>query len=377
MNLTHKIRLNPTKEQENYFKKACGVSRFVYNWGLAEWKRRYENGENPNHYELKKQFNSIKREQFSFILDVHRDASSQPFINLGKAFSNFFRGLKNNQKVGYPKFKSKKRSKNSFYMANDKFSVDGNWIRIPRLGWVNMTEPLRFDGKILSGTVNRDGNKWFVSITVEVSINEKYFNNLEPVGVDLGIKTLLTLSNGIVAENQRTTLKHARRLRMLNKKLSRQIKGSNNWWKTVNKLRALHTKIRNQRQDYIHKWTTCIASNYGFVAVEDLNASGMLKNKKLAKHIQDVSFYETVRQLEYKQYIYGSVVQKVSRWFPSSKTCSECGWIYDNLTLDIREFICNNCGVVIDRDLNAAINIKNEGLRLASEQSSLVVALSA
>lgn len=365
MNLAHKIRLNPTKKQEEYFNKACGVHRFVYNWGLAEWTRQYKNGEAPSAYKLKKEFNAIKRKNFPFVSDVHRDCSSQPFIDLGKAFSNFFRRVKNKEtRLGYPKFKSKKKSRASFYLANDKFSLDGNWVKLPRLGWVNMAEPLRFNGKILSARVSKEGNHWYISIAIDVEVDESYYNNLEPVGIDLGIKTLMVFSSGIVAENQRNTLRHERRLRMLNKKLSRQQSDSNNWWKTVRKLRSLHVKTKNQRQDYIHKWTRCLTSNYGFIAIEDLNVQGMVRNHKLAKHISDASFGEIIRQLEYKQYIYGSVIQKINRWFPSSKTCSECGWIHDNLTLNIREFVCNNCGVIIDRDLNAAINIRNEGLRL-------------
>lgn len=378
MNLAHKIRLNPTKEQENYFVKATGVHRFVFNWALAEWKRQYKNGEKPSAYKLRKEFNAIKHVEFPFISEVHRDCSSQPFCDLEKAFVNFFRRVKNGEKnPGYPKFKSRKKNRLSFYLANYVFSIKENYIRIPRLGWVNMAEKLRFNGRILSARVSKDGNHWFVSIVVEIKTDETYYNNLEPVGVDLGIKTLLTFSDGVVAENQRITLKHAKRLRMLNKKLSRQIKDSNNWQKTVNKIRALNFKIKSQRQDYIHKWTSHLASNYGFIAIEDLNVIGMIKNRKLAKHIADASFGEIIRQLEYKQHIYGSVVQKVSRWFPSSKMCSGCGWIDENLTLDKRVFVCKNCNMALDRDMNAAINIKNEGLRLSYEQSSSVVASSA
>jgi putative transposase len=378
LHLAHKIRLNPTKEQENYFIRAAGVHRFVFNWALAEWKRQYENGETPSAYKLKKEFNAIKHNEFPFISEVHRDCSSQPFADLEKAFVNFFRRVKRGDgKPGYPNFKSKKKGKTSFYLASDKFSINENWIRIPRLGWVNMAESLRLNGKILSARVSKDGSHWFVAIVVEIKTDEAYYNNLEPVGIDLGIKTLLTFSDGVVAENQRITLRHAKRLRMLNKKLSRQTKGSNNWQKTVNKIRTLNFKIKSQREDYVHKWTRYLASNYGFIAVEDLNVSGMIKNHSLSKHIADASFSEIIHQLEYKQHIYGSVIQKISRWFPSSKTCSSCGWIDENLTLDKRVFVCNNCNMILDRDKNAAINIKNEGLRLSYEQSSSAVASSA
>ena len=169
MILAHKIRLKPNKSQTEYFQRAAGVSRFTYNWALSEWKRQYEAGEKPSPFGLKKQFNQIKREQFPFVVDVHRDCTSQPFANVGKAFTNFFRRLKQGvDQLGYPKFKSKKRSRPSFYIANDQFGVDGCAIRIPRLGWVKIAEPLRFQGKLMSATVGRDGDCWYVSIGVDV-----------------------------------------------------------------------------------------------------------------------------------------------------------------------------------------------------------------
>ena len=363
MILAHKIRLKPNKAQATYFAKASGVARLAYNWGLAEWKRLYEAGEKPSAFGIKKAFNAIKREQFPFVLEVTKTAPEQAFADLGKAFSNFFRGLKKGQDVGFPKFKSKKRSRQAFYVSNDQFRVDGKHIRIPKLGWVRMAEVLRFDGKIMGARVGRDGNHWFVSIQVEMS-HQPFENKLPPVGIDMGIKQLLTLSDGVVAENQRYTLRYEKRLRVLNKKLSRQVKGSNNWWKTVDKLRQLHTKIRNCRQDWLHKWTTFIASNYGLIGLEDLNAKGMMQNHRLAKHIADTSFGEIVRQIEYKQHLFGSRVVKISRWFPSSKTCSACGAVQD-MPLSVREYLCECCGLRLDRDVNAAINIKNEALRFA------------
>jgi putative transposase len=174
---------------------------------------------------------------------------------------------------------------------------------------------------------------------------------------------MMTFSDGAIAENQRFALSNERRLRKLNKKLSRQVKGSNNWRKTVYKLRQLHATIRNQRQDWLHKWTTWIASNHGIVCIEDLNVKGMLANHKLAKHIADVSFYEIRRQLDYKTKLHGGHLQPISRWFASSKTCSECGSRNDVGSSET--YCCTDCGIVIDRDWNAAINILNEGLRLA------------
>lgn len=363
MLLAHKIRLKPNKDQESYFIQAAGTARFTYNWALAEWIRQHETGQKPSVFGLKKHFNAIKHEQFPWVANVTKCASEQAFTDVGTAFANFFRGLKNGQKVGYPKFKSKKRTAPSFYVANDQFSLDGRFIRVPKLGRVRMREELRFDGKIMGARITRDGNHWFVAIQVEVDIDVP-FNGNEPIGIDLGIKTLMTLSDGTVVENQRYSIKHEKRLRKINKKLSRQVKGSNNWWKTVHKLRSIHAKIRDCRNDYAHKLTSHISKNYGIIGVENLNAAGMIQNHKLAKHIADASFGELVRQLEYKQHIYGSFVQKVDRWFASSKTCSGCGQTQD-MPLSVRTYRCESCGLIIDRDLNAAINIKNEAIRLA------------
>ena len=365
MQLAHKIRLKPNKSQAEYFGRASGVARFTYNWALAEWKRQYEVGEKPSAFSLKKQFNGIKREQFPFVMEVHRDCTSQPFTNVGKAFANFFRRLKQGEaQVGYPRFKSKKRTKPSFYIANDKLTLSDKRIRIPRIGWVKMAEALRFDGKIMGATVSRDGNHWFVSIIVDVGELATFDNGQPAVGIDLGLKRLMTLSDGMVAENQRHTLKHEARLRKLNKKLSRQVNGSNNWWKTVYKLRQLHTQIRNGRQDWLHKWTSYIAKNYGVIGLENLNAKGMMQNHRLAKHLADVAFGEIARQLDYKQHLYGSCLQLIDRWVPSSQLCAACGH-RQSMPLSERIYDCPNCGSVRDRDENAAINIEQEALRLA------------
>ncbi len=368
MILAHKIRLKPNQTQLNYFARAAGVARFTYNWALSEWKQWYELGEKPSAYSLKKQFNAIKHEQFPFVVEVTKCAAEQAFADVGKAFRNFFRGLKKGQKVGYPKFKSKKRTRPSFYLSNDQFRFDGKRVKMPHIGLVKMREALRFDGKVMSARVGRDGNHWFISVQVEIDA-PLVENNGGAVGIDLGISKLMTLSDGTVVENQRYTLKNEKRLRKLNKKLSRQVKGSSNWWKTVCKLRQLHAKIRNCRQDWIHKVTSAICANNRLVIIEDLNAKGMMANHRLAKHIADTSFGEIARQLAYKQHLYGSELVKISRWFPSSKTCSDCGHIQD-MPLSDRVHVCRACGTTKDRDLNAAINIKNEGLRLRDETAA-------
>ena len=371
MILAHKIRLNPTPEQECYFRKAAGVARFTYNWGLGEWNKQRREGGEPSILELKKHFNAIKREQFPFVMEVTKYAAQQPFSDLATAFSRFFREAKNKSaKVGYPKFKSKKHNRPSFYLGNDQFWVTKNWLRVPRLGLVNMAEELRFVGKIMNGRVTKRGNHWFVSIQVEVERPLVVSNGGECVGIDMGVTTLMTLSDESVVENQKYAFVYRARLQKLNRKLSRQCEGSSNWWKTVCKLRSLYEKISNLRNDHLHKHTTRISKSYSLIGLEDLNAKAMTQNRRLGKYITDASFGEIARQFDYKQRLYGSHVVRVNRFYPSSKTCSSCGWYNSNLTLGNRKFVCKECGVVKGRDINAAINIRNKALELASNEVS-------
>jgi len=388
---THRIRLNPLNSQEDYFNRASGAARFAYNWGLAKWNEMFAAGEKPSANKIKKQFNKIKRKEFPWVVDVTKCAAEAAFADLGTAFSNYFRRKKegslpkqklgqkprkDGKPLGHPRFKSKKRSKKSFYLSNDQFKVDGHWVRIPKLGWVNMAEQLRFTGKIMSARITSQAGRWYISITVEVPIKQHHQdNNLyflrqhKSVGIDLGINKLATLSTGEVFENQKVLRQQLSKLKHLNRQLSRRQKGSKRWQKTKRKLQRLHEQIANQRQDYIHKMTTWIAQNYGFIAIEDLNVAGMVRNRRLALSLADASFGEIVRQLEYKSSWLGGEVQKVDMFFPSSKKCSGCGAKNSSLTLQHRIFDCPNpnCSLVIDRDLNAAINILAEGLRLAGK----------
>ena len=373
MIIAHKIRLNPTVEQEAYFVQACNASRVVWNWALAQWKASLLAGEKPTAIKLKKQFNSIKREQFAWVCQVTKSAAEQAFIDLGQAFSNFF---KNPSHFGYPKFKKKGKSKESFYLANDQFKIDGHRIRIPKLDkytgvkklwWVNMSEKVRFQGRIMGARVSRVANFWYIAISVEVPEPV----SLHPcvgsaVGVDLGIKQLATLSTGEVYANIQAMRQNQKRLVGLSRQLAKREKGSKRWQVTKQKIQRTHQKIANQRQDHIHKMTHYLTSNYEFIALEDLNVTGMLNNHKLAKSISDASFGEIVRQIEYKAKRFNGKVQKVNRWFPSSKICSCCGTKNAKLMLSERTYNCINpkCGLSIDRDLNAALNILREGLRI-------------
>ena len=347
----HKIQLDPTMKQRGYFVCACGVARFSWNWALAEWKKQYSGGEKPSGLALKKQFNAIRHVQFPWSGEVLRDATSRPFANLDKAFSNFF-----HKKARFPRFK-KKGIHDSFYIANDKFETVGLRIRIPKLGWVRMRESLRFEGKILSAVVSRTADRWFVSINVEVPDAPATCENQEVVGVDLGIKTLATLSNGEKFEAPKPLAKSLDKLRRLNRQLARKQKGSKNREKAKAKLARLYYRIACVRQDGLHKLTTYLSQRFGTIVIEDLNVNGMMANRHLSRAISDLGLFEFRRQLGYK----GSRVVTADRWYPSSKLCSDCGFKIDVLPLSIREWVCPQCGVVHDRDENAAQNLKKLG----------------
>ena len=292
MILAHKIRLNPTSEQEAYFNQASGVKRFVYNWGLEVWKKAHsEPGSVFGVMTIKKEFNLIKEQQYPWIYNVAKDVAEGAFQDLGTALKNYFDFKKGKRKawIGFPRFKSRKRSKQSFRLNNDKIQIEDNQVRIPKLGWVNMTESLRFSGKITGAVVSKASDWWFISISVEM--NPTPVDGLKgSVGVDLGIKTLATLSDGSSFENQGLLRKELRKLKKLNRELSRRIKNSNRWYRTKRNLARLYYKIACRRRDVVNKMTTLIAKTYRIIGVEDLNAEGMKRNRKLALSISDASF---------------------------------------------------------------------------------------
>lgn len=350
---SHVIRLKPNNKQATYFKKACGCQRFVYNWGLDRWQKEYEAGNKPSGRSLKKEFNSIKKKEFPFIMEVTKCVVDSAFENLNKAFNNFFRSK---NKKSYPKF-HKKGVKDSFTVDNSKFSIDGKMIRIPKLGWVRMREDLRFSGRIMSATIKRKADMWFVSISVATNSTGDENQVSKAVGIDLGIKTLATLSDGTVFENPKIYYTYEKQLKRAHKNLSRKKKGSKNRAKAKLKLSKLYYRISCVVDDYLHKMTRQIANNYHTVVLEDLNVKGMMKNRKLSKAIAQSNFFKLRLFLLCKC----KDVRFVNRFYPSSKTCSACGNTQD-MSLQKRTYKCKKCGIQIDRDLNAAINILRQGL---------------
>jgi len=366
MILTHKICLQPIPAQEEYFRRASGVARFAYNWALSEWKRQYEAGEKPSEGKLHKQLNAVKAEQFPWMLEVTKVAPQQAIKNLGAAYRNFFDDLKKYRRgelrydrIRRPDFK-RKGGRDSFRAENgpDTFAFDGKRIRLPRVGWVKMREGLRFDGKPVSAVVSRTADRWFVSVAVEVDVPVTSREN-QAVGIDLGIKALATLSDGTVIDGPKALRSNLKRLRRLSRSHSRKQKGSANRRKSAMKLARLHARIANIRMDSLHKLTSSVTERYGIIGIEDLNVRGMLANRCLSRAIADMGLFEFRRQLDYKAAMRGCEVVTAGRFWPSSKTCSTCGTVIDAMPLSVREWTCEDCGSVHERDLNAAVNLKN------------------
>jgi putative transposase len=364
--LAHRIALDPNDVGRTYFAKACGTARFAYNWALAEWNRQYAAGEKANQLELRRTLNAIKREKFPWMLDVTKNAAQMAIIQLGTAFKNFFDDLKKYQrgevakkKIRRPKFKKKGKSKDSFTVTNDQFHIDGDRIHIPNIGAIRMCEEVRFAGKALSATISRTAERWFASITVEVLHTPTVRENQGAVGVDLGVTTLATLSTGEKISGPKPHKALFGRLGRLSRSLSRKVKGSANRTKAKAKLSRLHARIANVRKDALHKLTTMLATRFDVIGIENLNVAGMVANRKLARAISDMGFFEFRRQLEYKAEMNGAKVVVIDRFFPSSKLCSDCGFHAGEMTLAVRQWTCTNCDETHDRDLNAAINLSN------------------
>ena len=373
--ISHKIELKPNNKAKTHFKKAFGCARLAYNWGLAKWQENYKQGIKASAYDLKKEFNSIKKEQYPFTYEVSAYATQQPFLNLDRAFKKYFADLKKG-KVSYPKFKKKKDNQGSYYISGDSIAIkDNKYLKIPNLGLVKLKEKLRFDGKINNVVISQKANKFFASFNMEISkaeyerTHKKVKKSRLSVGIDLGISNFATLSNGLQIKSpkplDKLTKLITRRQRQLNKKqhpktkgeASKGVKKSNNYIKASNKLAKLHTRISNIRLDFIHKLTTHLVTHYDEIALETLQVSNMLKNHRLAKSLNDVSLSKFNEILEYKAKYNGVSITRADRFYPSSKTCSHCGSIKSDLKLKDRVFKCSSCGLEIDRDLNASINL--------------------
>ena len=370
-----KVALDPSPAQEKRLLSHAGGARFAYNAGLAHVKAALDAGEQPNlsFYSLRKWWNSVKDELavgdggVIWWRENSKEAYSYGLESLSKGLSNWWKSRKGDRKgrrVGFPKFKAKDKAAPRFAYTAGGFGLikgDPKAMRLPKIGRVHCMENVaeRVNGaKVLRMTISQRAGRWYASLTVERDDKPA----AEPpkggaVGVDLGVKTLATLSDGTVIENPRYLRKSERKLKKAQRELSRKTRGSNRRNKAKATVARIHARVANQRQDAMHKLTTWLTNKYSDISIEDLHVAGMVKNRHLAKSVSDAAFGEFRRQLEYKTARSGTALHVVDRWYRSSQTCSKCGSVKAKLSLAERTYRCDSCGLTMDRDLNAAINI--------------------
>ena len=371
----YKIQCYPNNVQKTLFRKNFGASRWAFNFALERKKLAFDKKERiPNAIELHRELNKLKgTDELHWAYECSKCSFQGALRDCDKAFKNFFTRCKKKVKgkKGFPKFKSKKNDKQSFRL-DGSISVEDGYCKLPRIDKVKLSEKDYFadDSKILSATVSRKADKWFVSFQVKQLIQELHKSD-KIVGVDLGVKTLATCSDGNVFENPKALSKNLKSLKRKQRVVSRKKKGSRNRGKAKLKVARLHYRISNIRRDALHKATTKLIRENQSIVLEDLNVNGMVKNHCLARAVSDVGMFEFRRMLEYKANWYGREIQYANTFYPSSKTCSNCGWKNDDLKLSARTFKCSICNHELDRDLNAALNLKN----LYRESSSRINAL--
>lgn len=358
----YRIQCYPNNVQKTLFRKNFGASRFAFNFALERKKVSFDKKERiPNAIELHRELNKLKgTDELPWAYEASKCSFQEALRDCDKAFNNFFIRCKKKVKgkKGFPKFKSKKNDKQSFRLTGS-ISIEDGYCWLPRIGKIKLSEKDYFadDSKILSVTVSRKADKWFVSFQVKQHIQELSKSD-KIVGVDLGVKTLATCSDGTVFENPKALSKNLKSLRRKQRIVSRKQKGSKNREKAKQKVARLHYRISNIRKDALHKATTKLIRENKVIVLEDLNVSGMVKNHCLARVVNDVGMFEFRRMLEYKANWYGIEIQYADTFYPSSKTCSNCGWKNDDLKLSDRTFKCQICQHELDRDLNAALNLR-------------------
>lgn len=355
---TYKFRISPTDDQIELLNKHFGSVRFVYNYFLNQRKEEYLNNKKTlNYYDQAKELTQLKKkEETKWLKEINSQTLQFSLNCLDLSYQGFF-----NKRTNFPNFKSK-RSRNSF--AIPQFvKVKNGKLFIPKFKGIKMIMERKIEGKIGKATISRTPTgKYFVSILTEKEYNPVPSTG-KKVGIDLGLKDFLVLSTGSKIKNGRFLKHYEKNLKLNQKHLSRKTKGYNRYERQRLKVSRIHEKISNSRMDLIHKTSLDLVKNFDVIYLEDLNIKGMVKNHKLAKSISDVSWGKFIEVLTYKALWNDKEVIHIDRFFPSSKTCNSCGWINNSLTLKDRSWICK-CGKELDRDLNAAKNILNEGLRL-------------
>lgn len=405
LHLRQRIEIKPNNKQTTAILKCFGLARLAYNWGVDEWERMYAAGENPRWGDVRQHFNAIKHDQFPFCAKSSSHVTQEAFRNLGKAYANFRRSIKKGDwAANKPRKKKRQRGRGSAYFAGtDCHLSDTNrnstafeqmphnlkgkrqYVYIPRIGWLKMCERLRYQGKLENVILRQHADKFYATFCV--SANEaEYMSHHRPanngeraVGIDVGLKHMATLSDGICIDHRLTRakgrLKIARRAREMNHHLHANtkeerlagMKSSNNFKKAAARLSKAYREVGEQRKDYLQKLTSVIVRHYSHICLEHLDTKTMgqtAKRKSVKRQrendVVDVSMYQIRKMIEEKAAVYGCEVKEVGRYFPSSKTCSHCGYVNEDVTQDTRAWTCPKCHTRHNRDLNAAVNLKKQ-----------------